>query len=122
MATQEAFSALLTKLGVQPSDKLVVAQIQRIPAFFDQVTGRFDKGAYAQRLAQNELTPTMFEANIRDDLAQTQAGTAIVAGLRAPRAYAALAASHSLNEPLQQAFTDLAGKLRISPDLLGWRP
>lgn len=96
MATQEAFSDLLTKLGVRPSDKLVVAQIQRIPAFFDQVTGRFDKGAYAQRLAQNELTPAMFEANIRDDLAQNQAGSAIMAGLRAPRAYAALAAIYGL--------------------------
>jgi peptidyl-prolyl cis-trans isomerase D len=96
MATQEAFSALLSKLGIAPSDKLVIAQIEKIPAFFDQVTGRFDKASYAQRLAQNELTPAMFEANIRDDLAQTQAGTAIVGGLRAPRAYAALAAIYGL--------------------------
>jgi len=96
MATQEAFSAFLTKLGVVPSDKLVIAQIQKIPAFFDQVTGRFDKASYAQRLASVELTPSMFEASIRDEIAQNQAGSAIVGGLRAPRAYSALAAIYGL--------------------------
>jgi len=96
MATQEAFSALLTKLGIQPSDKLVIGQIAKNPAFFDQVTGRFDKAAYAQILARNEITPAVFEASMRDEMAQTQAGTAIVAGLRAPRAYSALAAIYGL--------------------------
>jgi peptidyl-prolyl cis-trans isomerase D len=96
MATQEAFAALLTKLGIVPSDKLVLSQIAKNPAFFDQVTGRFDKAAYAQILARNEVTPAMFEASMRDDMAQAQAGTAIVGGLRTPRAYAALAAIYGL--------------------------
>ncbi len=96
MATQEAFAALITKMGVRPSDNLIAAQLHKIPAFFDQVTGRFDKAAYAQRLAQNELTPAMFENNLRDDIAQQQVGSAIVAGMRAPRAYAALAAIYGL--------------------------
>jgi peptidyl-prolyl cis-trans isomerase D len=96
MATQEAFAALITKMGVRPSDNLIAAELRKIPAFFDQVTGRFDKAAYAQRLAQNELTPAMFEANLRDDLAQTHVGSAIVAGMSAPRAYAALAAIYGL--------------------------
>jgi peptidyl-prolyl cis-trans isomerase D len=96
MATQEAFAALLTKIGIRPSDKLVVQQIQKIPAFFDQVTGRFDKAAYAQRLSQVELTPAAFEANIKDAIAQAHAGSGVIAGLRAPRAYAALGALYAL--------------------------
>jgi peptidyl-prolyl cis-trans isomerase D len=96
LATREAFNELLSRVGVRPSDKLVIEQIQKIPAFFDQVTGRFDKAAYAQKLSQIEQTPTMFEARLHDDIAQTHAGSAIVAGLRAPRAYSALAAIYGL--------------------------
>src|SRR5688500_15081859 len=38
LATREAFAELLLKVGVRPSDKLIVEQIQKIPAFFDPVT------------------------------------------------------------------------------------
>jgi peptidyl-prolyl cis-trans isomerase D len=96
LATREAFSELLARIGIRPSDKLVIAQIQKIPAFFDQVTGRFDKGAYAQKLAQIEQTPPMFEAQLHDEIAASHAGSAIVAGLRTPRAYGALAAVYGL--------------------------
>lgn len=96
LATREAFSELLRKMGVQPSDKLLVAEIQKIPAFFDPVSGRFDKKAYQQRLADNGLTVPVFEQIMRDDLAEQQFGTGMVAGLIVPRAYPALAAVYGL--------------------------
>lgn len=96
VAVRESFSALLDKIGVRPADKLIVQQIQKIPAFFDQVSGRFDPKAYRERLAQNSLTVQAFESRMRDEIAQAHAGAGIVAGLRAPVAYATLAAIYGL--------------------------
>lgn len=96
IATGEAFSEMLNKIGIRPSDKLVGAEIQKNPAFFDQVTGRFDKAAYARRLADNNVTATEFERQIRDDITDRQAATGLVGGLRIPRAYSALAAVFTL--------------------------
>ena len=96
VAVREAFAALLTKIGVRPADKLIAEQIQKIPAFFDQVSGRFDAKAYREKLAQNNLTAPLFESRMRDEIAQSHAGSGIVAGLRAPVAYATLAAIYGL--------------------------
>jgi peptidyl-prolyl cis-trans isomerase D len=92
LAANEAFASVLTKIGVRPSDRLIADQIKKIPAFFDQVSGRFDEKAFKQKLAENGLTPPAFDAELRDDITQGHVGSGLVAGLRAPRAYAALAA------------------------------
>jgi len=92
LATSEAFAEALTKMGIRPADKLIAAEIQKIPAFFDQVTGRFDKNAYQRRLADNGLTPAALEGQMRDQISEQQAASGLIAGLRTPRAYAALAA------------------------------
>ena len=96
LATSEAFAEALTKIGVRPNDKLIAAEIQKIPAFFDQVTGRFDKTAYQRRLADNGLTPAALEGQMRDQIAEQQAASGLIAGLRTPRAYAALAAIYTV--------------------------
>lgn len=92
VATREAFAALLTKIGLRPSDKQIADEIEKIPAFFDQVTGRFDKQSYLRKLADNGMTAPMFDARVRDGITEQQVATGLVAGLRAPRAYTALAA------------------------------
>jgi peptidyl-prolyl cis-trans isomerase D len=92
LATRESFTALLQKIGVHPSDKLISEQIEKIPAFFDRVSGRFDKTLYAQTLGQNNLTVPRFESGIRDEIAQQHVVSAMVNGLRVPRAYGALGA------------------------------
>lgn len=92
LANQEAFAALLEKVGLRPSDQLIKAQIEKIPNFFDQVSGRFDKVLYQNTLQQNNLTVDKFESGLRDEIAQTHLVTAIVDGLRAPRAFSALGA------------------------------
>lgn len=96
LAGREAFAEMVRKMGVRPSDKLIAAELAKIPAFFDQVSGKFDKQAYRQKLGENGLTPQKFDLIMRDELAQTHVGTGLVAGLRVPRAYTALAAIYAL--------------------------
>jgi len=105
VATREAFAEMLSKAGIRPSDSLIVAQINKIPAFFDQVSGRFDKTSYAQRLSENGLTPEKFEQVMRDELAEQQLANALVNGLRVPRAYTALAAIYALENRSLAYFT-----------------
>lgn len=95
LATREAFSELLMKIGVRPSDKQVVGEIEKIPAFFDQISGRFDKDTFRRRLADNGLTPPMFDRILRDEMASQQWTVAMQHGLAVPRSYGALAAVFS---------------------------
>lgn len=96
LAGREAFAELVRKIGIVPSDKFIVQEINKIPAFFDQVSGRFDRKAYEQKLGENGLTPAKFEGVMRDEIAQQHVGTGLVAGLRVPRAYTALGAIYAM--------------------------
>jgi peptidyl-prolyl cis-trans isomerase D len=96
LATREAFSEVLRRAGIRPSDALVVKQLEGIPAFFDQVSGRFDKATYAQRLGEVGLTPEGFDQVLRDEMADEQFAKAAANGLRVPRAYTALAAIYAM--------------------------
>jgi peptidyl-prolyl cis-trans isomerase D len=96
VATREAFSEMLARMGIRPSDKLILAQIEKIPAFFDPISGRFDKKTFQQRLAENGMTPQALDADIRDSIAVQHWEAAMQNGLRAPRAYGALAAIYAL--------------------------
>jgi len=96
MATQEAFVELLNRLGVRPSDAAVAKQIGAIPAFLNQVTGRFDQKTYKQKLLENDLTTARFEASVRDEMATQHFMSALAGSLTAPRAYGALAALYVL--------------------------
>jgi peptidyl-prolyl cis-trans isomerase D len=96
VATREAFAELLARAGIRPADKLVLDQIQQIPAFFDPITGRFDKATFQRRLAENGLTPEKFDAGLRDEMAARHWAVAVQNGLSAPRAYGALASVYAL--------------------------
>ncbi len=96
MATQTAFAAWAEKVGINPSAKLVLEQIRQIPAFFDQITGRFDRARYQQQLAQANLTEEAFEREMLDAIRGEHFGAGMAAGVRAPRAYGALQAAFGL--------------------------
>jgi hypothetical protein len=96
LATREAFAEMLHRMGIRPSDKLLVAEIQKIPAFFDPISGRFDRNTFVQRLGENGMTPEDFDRAIRDQMAAQHWGAGVGEGLRAPRAYGALAAVYGL--------------------------
>lgn len=95
IAAREAFAEMLHRMGVRPSDKLIVGEIGKMQAFFDPVSGRFDKKAYQQRLAENGLAVETFEQMMRDQIAEAHMGASVVNGVRAPRAYSALAALYT---------------------------
>jgi len=96
LAVQESLSELIRRDGIRPSAELVVQELRKIPAFFNQVSGAFDETAYKQLLAQNGLTPAEFEKGLRDEIAEQHFTLGMTAGMRAPRTYAALIAGFTL--------------------------
>ncbi|MDO1558528.1 SurA N-terminal domain-containing protein [Brevundimonas sp. 2R-24] len=93
MAADEGLYAWLWKVGVRPSEQLIIEQIRAIPAFFNQITGAFDEDEYNRRLAEANLTAPVFERGLRDEMSANHFAAALVAGSRAPRVYGALMAS-----------------------------
>jgi peptidyl-prolyl cis-trans isomerase D len=96
VATNEAFAEFLRRIGLRPSETLVADALRKQPSFFDPVSGKFDKTAYEQKLAENHLTPTTFEGLLRDDIAQSHLAAGVAAGLKAPRIYGALIAGYEM--------------------------
>ena len=89
------FAAWAYKAGIRPGKDLIIAEIRKIPAFFNQITGRFDQNSYEQALAQQNMTPAMLEEELRDQFTFQHFGSAIAAGTRLPKAYSALMAAAS---------------------------
>ena len=82
--------------GIRPGKELVLRQLRQAPGFFDSVTGRFSQEQYLNVLAENNATPEMFEAQLRDEYASQHFGSALGAGMRLPRIYGAVLASQAL--------------------------
>lgn len=82
--------------GIRPGKELVLRQIRQAPGFFDSVTGQFSEEQYRTALAQNNATPEMYEAQLRDQYSTQHYGAALGAGMRLPRIYGAVLASQAL--------------------------
>lgn len=104
-AEQMGFLNWAWKAGVRPGKELVLRQIRQAPGFFDSVTGRFDENQYRAKLAENNATPEMFEAQVRDQYATQHYGSALGAGVRLPRIYGAILASQALETRDARWFT-----------------
>lgn len=98
MVREEGFAAWAWKAGLRAGESLVVESIREVPSFFNQITGQFDQEIYAGALAQQNFTPQQFEAGLRDQFALQHFGSALGAGMRAPRVYSALLANHALQD------------------------
>jgi len=96
LATREAFGEFLRKSGVRPADSLMEKELRKIQAFFNPISGAFDKALYQQRLGEAGLTPEKFDTIMRDQIAESHTVSAMVNGLRVPRAYSALGAIYGL--------------------------
>jgi peptidyl-prolyl cis-trans isomerase D len=114
-AERESMSQMLHKLGVWPSDKLVVEQIGKIKAFFDPISGKFDQKTYVSRLQENGLVPATFEKNLRDEVAFNHFASGVASGLRAPRVYGALVGAFGYEVHSLSLFA-------INPKILGEEP
>lgn len=93
LSNQIALGAFLDQAKILPSPKLVVAEIAKIPAFFNQTTGAFDKDKYKNLLAEKKYSQKVFEQEISDTIARNHYGSAAYAGMRLPRFYTALEAA-----------------------------
>ena len=116
MAQSEGFFAWAWKTGIRPGKALVIEKVREIPAFFDQVTGRFDPAAYRSRLAEANLTEPRFEQSLRDEIAGNHFAAALVAGTRAPRIYGALEAAYVLENRDGRWFTVDAAVVGPTPN------
>lgn len=93
------------KAGIRPGKDLVLRQIRQAPGFFDSVTGQFSEEQYRTALAENNATPEMFEAQLRDQYSTQHYGAALGAGMRLPRIYGAILASQALETRDARWFT-----------------
>lgn len=98
LVQRSVLGEIMHRLGIRPSGLLVTREIQKIPAFFDPITGAFDRQAYEQALQGVGATPALFEADLTDQIAQQHLGSAIASGFTAPRSYAALTVLQGLEE------------------------
>ena len=98
MLGNEAIDAAITKLGLHASPEMVAAQLRESPAFFDQVTGRFDPKAYATVLGENGLTPKIFEKKVAEDITRLHFISAMTSGLRPPLTYGAMQGVYALEQ------------------------
>lgn len=113
------FMAWAWKAGIRPGKELIAKQIRQIPAFFSEITGKFDEERYAQQLAQLGLTPQQAEREVRDEYMQRHYAAALFAGTRTPRVYGALIATQALEQRDGRWFRvtqDMAGRAGTPTD------
>ncbi len=70
MISRRLFQLQAEKMDVEVGDEELAAAIQSIPAFQEQ--GSFNAQVYRAFLAQNRLTPSVFEQDLRSDLRVTK--------------------------------------------------
>jgi len=87
LVTQRAFDRLARRVGVDSSDAMVRREIEATPAFRNEITGAFDAAAYQQLLAQNRLSRSMYEEDLRAGMTREQLARALAAGLRPPTSF-----------------------------------
>jgi peptidyl-prolyl cis-trans isomerase D len=93
LANEEAYGAWLEKIGLRPSEALVLKEVKKIPLFFNQVTGQFDQNQYKTFLMQRGLTEERFREDLADQIAGAHFQQGLVSGIHAPAAYTALQAA-----------------------------
>lgn len=94
LIAQRSMWAFANLLGVHASNEQVGEFIHSLPGVRDPVSGRFSTQAYEQFVAQNNYTVGEFEHEIRGDLSQQLMMQALVAGVRAPGSYGAMALAY----------------------------
>lgn len=92
---RSAVLEVLRKLGIVATDELISKELAKEHAFFDPITGKFDRRTYETLLAQNNLTPAVYEKARASEIAEKHALGALGFGLRPPRVYGALQAAYA---------------------------
>jgi peptidyl-prolyl cis-trans isomerase D len=97
LATQYALAEYVHRSGVIASPTLIADAIRKQPVFFDQVSGRFDKTAYQQQVAQRfGMTTAQYESALADEISAGHLQAGFQAGFRSPLTYEAVIAAYEL--------------------------
>jgi peptidyl-prolyl cis-trans isomerase D len=112
LATLEAFAEMLHRDGIRAGDTLIAEKLRTVQAFFNPITGAFDKASYDKFLQRNNLTAPQAEDILRDEISETQFVSGMAAGLRSPLVYSALQAAYVKEQRDISAFT-------VGPAILG---
>jgi peptidyl-prolyl cis-trans isomerase D len=87
MISTAAIDQAADDLGLTTSDATLRTALLQMQDFWGPA-GRFDRNVYRELLAANQLTPTMFETRLREDLTRQTLLDAVLSGVHVPRALA----------------------------------
>lgn len=91
---RRAFDNYARKIGVSASDTQVGERIRTIPNVVNPMTNQFDRSAYDGFLQQLQYNQREFEEDLRGDITRDMLMQALVAGVRAPSSYGAIALAY----------------------------
>ncbi len=118
---QRALSAEAARMGLTVSDQSLQQAILEIPGLVGG-DGKFDGARYKELLAMQGMTPAMYEARLRHDLALQQLNSAIQASAFAPKTLAAHLSDLNDQERVVQEMvikaSDYAAKVNITDEML----
>ncbi|HET9230698.1 MAG TPA: SurA N-terminal domain-containing protein [Vitreimonas sp.] len=98
MIARYAMLEYAEKVGVSVSNASVAEQIRQIPSVANPVTGAFDEAAYDAFLQQLGFSRTEFEEEIRGEATTNMVMEALIAGVRAPSSFGALAFAYETEQ------------------------
>ncbi|MGB7479316.1 MAG: SurA N-terminal domain-containing protein [Burkholderiaceae bacterium] len=121
LIAQRALAAEATRAQLSVSDQALQQAILDIPGLVG-ADGTFDGARYKELLAMQGLTPVMYEARLRHDLALQQLNSSIQATAFAPKALAARLSDLSDQERVAQQLlvkaSDFAAQVKVTDDML----
>ena len=88
LTTRALFEQHASDMGLVVTDHQLLEQIRNLPAFQDQVSGRFDRFAYEGALRNSGLSEEAFLQGLTGDIQRQQVVSAISGAAAMPRAMA----------------------------------
>ncbi|NMM27841.1 MAG: peptidylprolyl isomerase [Glaciimonas sp.] len=121
LIAQRALLAELSRKNLSVSDQALQQAILSMPGLTSQ-DGKFDGERYASLLAAQGLTPSSYEASLRQDLALQQLNSAIQSSAFAPKTMVArlsgIAAQEREIQQLNFNATDFNAQAKVTDDML----
>ncbi|MEM7767864.1 MAG: SurA N-terminal domain-containing protein [Pseudomonadota bacterium] len=83
-ASRTANLGYASQIGAVATDAAVLADIQKTPAFQSEITGAFDLDTYRLALRRADLTPTLYEQDVKDAMTLSYISGAANGALQPP--------------------------------------
>jgi len=89
LKTQLSLRVILGRLGVKPGMEMMAEELRKVPEFFDEVSGRFDRNKYRSFLNEQHLTDKKVKESVSDGIAMQHLSSALGVGMKPPTILAA---------------------------------